>query len=239
MVGEPVQQRAGQPLRAEDLAPLVEGEVGGDQDGAPLAALAEGLEEQFRPGGGQGDEANSSMISRPRWNSFRCRLNSRLSSQTSSGPLYSFSPTRRPSAVPPPVYFANMALLDRRACRMVAESGETARAGGPGWKQPGLRPRLETLPFVAEGGGWKTRFISTRQDGILLPIPARGRLVHAVIDDNHPAGVFRLFHKRGVWNAPRNTGISLLWPDLARTSGSTPSLIWARRFMPSAHTGRR
>ena len=57
MVGEPVQQRAGQPLRAEDLAPLVEGEVGGDQDGAPLAALAEGLEEQFRPGGGQGDEA--------------------------------------------------------------------------------------------------------------------------------------------------------------------------------------
>ena len=27
----------------------------------------------------------------------------------------SFSPTRRPSAVTQPVYFANMALLDRRA----------------------------------------------------------------------------------------------------------------------------
>ena len=29
MVGEPVQQRAGQPFRAEDLGPLVEGLVGG------------------------------------------------------------------------------------------------------------------------------------------------------------------------------------------------------------------
>ena len=56
MVGEPVQQRAGEALRAEDLGPLVEGEIGGDQDGAPLVALAEDLEEQFRPGPGQWDE---------------------------------------------------------------------------------------------------------------------------------------------------------------------------------------
>ena len=56
MVGEAVQQGAGQPLRAEDLGPLVEGKVGGHQDGAPLVALAEDLEEQLRPGGGQGDE---------------------------------------------------------------------------------------------------------------------------------------------------------------------------------------
>ena len=80
----------------------------------------------------------------------------------------SFSPTRRPSAVTQPVYFANLALLDRRAGRMVAASG------GPGWKQPCLRPRLETPTIRSSGGGWKTRFISTRQDGILLPIPARG-----------------------------------------------------------------
>ena len=80
----------------------------------------------------------------------------------------SFSPTRRPSAVTQPVYFANLALLDRRAGRMVAASG------GPGWKQPCLRPRLEIPPCRSSGGGWKTRFISTRQDGILLPIPARG-----------------------------------------------------------------
>ena len=57
MVGEPVQQRAGEALRTKHFGPFVEGEVGGDQDGAPLVALAEDLEEQFRPGGGQGDEA--------------------------------------------------------------------------------------------------------------------------------------------------------------------------------------
>ena len=33
------------------------GQVGGDQDGAPLVALAEDLQEQFRPGGGQGHES--------------------------------------------------------------------------------------------------------------------------------------------------------------------------------------
>ena len=57
VVGETVQQRTGQPFRPEDFGPFVEGQVGGDQDGAPLVALAEHLEEQFRAGGGQGDEA--------------------------------------------------------------------------------------------------------------------------------------------------------------------------------------
>ena len=56
VVGEPVQQRDGEALRTEYFGPFVEGEVGGDQDGAPLVALAEDFEEQFRPGGGQGDE---------------------------------------------------------------------------------------------------------------------------------------------------------------------------------------
>ena len=50
VVGEAVQQRAGEPFRAEDLGPLIEWEVGGHQDGAPLVALAEDLEDQFRPG---------------------------------------------------------------------------------------------------------------------------------------------------------------------------------------------
>ena len=54
MVSQAVQQCASQPFRPEHLGPLVEGQVGGDQDGAPLAALAEHLEEQFRAGGGQG-----------------------------------------------------------------------------------------------------------------------------------------------------------------------------------------
>ena len=56
VVGEAVQQRAGETFGAEDLGPLVEGQVGGDQDGARLVALAEDLEEQFRAGGGPGDE---------------------------------------------------------------------------------------------------------------------------------------------------------------------------------------
>ena len=57
VVGEPVQQRAGEALRAEDLGPLIEGQVGGHHDGAPLVALGEDLEEQFRAGSGKGDEA--------------------------------------------------------------------------------------------------------------------------------------------------------------------------------------
>ena len=47
MVGEAVQQCSGEPFRAKDLGPLVEGKVGGHQDGATLVALAEDLEEQF------------------------------------------------------------------------------------------------------------------------------------------------------------------------------------------------
>ena len=47
----------GKAFRAKYFGPVIEGQVGGDQDGAPLAALAEDLEEQFRSGGGQGDEA--------------------------------------------------------------------------------------------------------------------------------------------------------------------------------------
>ena len=57
VVCETVQQRAGEALRSEHLGPLVEGQVGGDQDGAPFVALAEDLEEEFRTGGGEGDEA--------------------------------------------------------------------------------------------------------------------------------------------------------------------------------------
>ncbi len=56
VVGETVQQRAGEAFRAKYFGPLIEGKVGGDQDGAPLLALAEDLEEQFRSGGGQRDD---------------------------------------------------------------------------------------------------------------------------------------------------------------------------------------
>ena len=123
-------------FRAEDLGPFVEGEVGGDQDGPALVAVAEDLEEQFRPGGGQGDEPQLIDDQQVEWNSFRWRLSSRLASLAPTSPLYLVFIGAMHGAVTQPVYFANMALLDRRACRMVAESGS------PGWKQPGLQPWL-------------------------------------------------------------------------------------------------
>ena len=64
VVGEPVQQRDGQALQAEDL------------------------DERFRSGGVQRDKPNSSMISRLSWDRFRWKFSSRLSSLAPSGPLY-------------------------------------------------------------------------------------------------------------------------------------------------------
>ena len=52
VVCETVQQAAGETPRTKHFGPFVEGEVGGDQDGAPLVALAEDLEEQLRCGTG-------------------------------------------------------------------------------------------------------------------------------------------------------------------------------------------
>ena len=57
MVGEPVQQGPGEPLRPEDLGPFVEEQPGGHQKLAPLVALAEDLLEQSRHGAGKWDEA--------------------------------------------------------------------------------------------------------------------------------------------------------------------------------------
>ena len=56
-MSEAVQECAGQPLRAEDLSPLVEGQVGGDQDRPSLVSLAEDLEEELRARLGEWDEA--------------------------------------------------------------------------------------------------------------------------------------------------------------------------------------
>ena len=49
-MGDSVQKRAGEPLRAEDFGPLFEGQVACDQRGRALVALAEGLEEQLGSG---------------------------------------------------------------------------------------------------------------------------------------------------------------------------------------------
>ena len=47
MMGEPIEQRAGEPFRAEDRGPFIEWQIAGDQRGATFIALAEHLEEQF------------------------------------------------------------------------------------------------------------------------------------------------------------------------------------------------
>ena len=50
MMGETVEQRPGQALRAERLGPFVEGKIRGDEDRRALLALRHELEQQLRPG---------------------------------------------------------------------------------------------------------------------------------------------------------------------------------------------
>ena len=57
VMGEAVEERAGQAFEAEHLGPFVEWQVGGDQGGAAFIALAEHLEQQLGAGLGQRHEA--------------------------------------------------------------------------------------------------------------------------------------------------------------------------------------
>jgi hypothetical protein len=57
MMGEPVQQCAGEPFGTEDFGPFLEWQVACHQCGGAFIALTEGLEEQLGAGLGQGDEA--------------------------------------------------------------------------------------------------------------------------------------------------------------------------------------
>ena len=57
VVGEAVEESAGEALGAEHLGPFVEGQIGGDQGRAPLVALAEHLEQELGTGLGQRHEA--------------------------------------------------------------------------------------------------------------------------------------------------------------------------------------
>ena len=100
MVGEAVQQGSGEPFGSKDVGPLVEGEVGGDQDGAPFVALAEDLEEEFRPGGGQRTKPSSSMISSLRRESCRCRLSRRRSSRASISSWTRAAAVVKPTDIP-------------------------------------------------------------------------------------------------------------------------------------------
>jgi len=53
VVGEAVEQRAGEPFGGEHASPLVERQIAGDDGRAALVALAEHLEQQFGAGLGQ------------------------------------------------------------------------------------------------------------------------------------------------------------------------------------------
>ncbi len=53
VVGETIEQRAGEPLGGEHAGPLVEGQIAGDDNRAALVALAEDLEQQLGAGGGE------------------------------------------------------------------------------------------------------------------------------------------------------------------------------------------
>ena len=50
MMGEAVEQRPGEALRAERFGPFVKGKVRGDEDRRALVALRHELEQQLRPG---------------------------------------------------------------------------------------------------------------------------------------------------------------------------------------------
>src|SRR5712691_7975140 len=57
VVGQPIEQRAGQPLGPEHAGPLVERQIAGDEGGAALVTLAEDLEQELGTGRRQGDIA--------------------------------------------------------------------------------------------------------------------------------------------------------------------------------------
>ena len=54
VVGQPIEQRAGQPLGPEHAGPLVERQITGDEDGAALVTLAEDLKQKLCAGRRQG-----------------------------------------------------------------------------------------------------------------------------------------------------------------------------------------
>src|SRR5690554_6943151 len=57
VVGQPVEKRAGQALRAECLGPFIEGQIAGDEGRSSLIALRDQFEQQLGAGLRQGHEA--------------------------------------------------------------------------------------------------------------------------------------------------------------------------------------
>ncbi len=57
VMGQPVEERAGEALGAEGFRPFIEGQVAGDQRGPTLVALRDQFKEQLGPGFGERDKA--------------------------------------------------------------------------------------------------------------------------------------------------------------------------------------
>ena len=129
-------------------------------------ALAEDLEEQLRAGGGQGHEAQFVDDQQAEGGHLPLQVQ-----QPSLVPgLQRFALPLFTGETPQPVYLANMALLGRLACRLVARSGALAHAS------PSRRPWLETALIPA--GGWKLPLVVAQgvagKPGLFLP----GRTVY-------------------------------------------------------------
>ena len=168
VVGEPVQQRAGEAFRTEHLGPLIEGQVGGDQDGAALVALAEDLEEEFADD--QQDEAGHlplevqqpSLVPGP---------------QRSALPR--FHRRDSPARLPQPVYFANMARLDRRPSRI-------NRWTGSGWVRDGCVNAVSDARAAAVVQLASTTYAGANQIHPADLLRDRGIDLSLRSDNNHP-----------------------------------------------------
>src|SRR5258707_12841224 len=69
VVGQPIEQHAGQSLGPEHASPLVERQIAGDEGGATLVTLAEDLEQEHRSVLRQGHQAwlvsDQALVARP------------------------------------------------------------------------------------------------------------------------------------------------------------------------------
>jgi len=62
---QPVQQGRGHPFALEDLPPVSEHQIAGDQQAGPLVAVGEDLGEQFCTGAAEG-QVDPAVVQRPR-----------------------------------------------------------------------------------------------------------------------------------------------------------------------------
>ena len=209
LVGEAVQQRSGEAFRAEDLGPFVEGQVGGDQDGAPLVALAKDLEEEFRTGGGQGHEAQFVDDQQAEAGQLPLQIEQMsLNLWPERSALPRFHRRDVPGVVTQPVHFSTMALLDSSAFRMVMASEKSAPVGGLAGNSPVYSPGWKSPPFAAQGVAGKP--------GLFLP----GRTVYFCHSSQGRRGMTLYGYARVSVREPEDKNLDLQVERLVRAGCS-------------------